>query len=27
MDAFLSQGWGAIQTLTALQRDLIGALE
>src|ERR671910_3848882 len=24
MDAFLSQGWGAIQTLTALQRDLIG---
>jgi ribonuclease PH len=27
MDGFLVQGWGAIQTLTALQRDLIGTLE
>ena len=27
MDAFLAQGWGAIQTLTALQRELIGPLE
>jgi ribonuclease PH len=27
MDGFLAQGWGAIQTLTALQRDLIGALD
>ena len=27
MDGFLAQGWGAIQTLTALQRDLIGTLE
>lgn len=27
MDGFLAQGWSAIQTLTALQRDLIGTLE
>lgn len=27
MDGFLAQGWGAIQTLTALQRDLIGSLD
>ena len=27
MDGLLAQGWGAIQTLTALQRDLIGTLE
>ena len=27
MDAFLAHGWSAIQTLTALQRDLIGSLE
>lgn len=27
MDAFLSHGWSAIQTLISLQRDLIGALE
>ena len=27
MDGFLAQGWGAIQTLTAMQRDLIGALD
>ena len=27
MDAFLAQGWSAIQTLTALQRDLIGSLD
>ena len=27
MDGFLAQGWSAIQTLTALQKDLIGALD
>ncbi|HJT22048.1 MAG TPA: ribonuclease PH [Nitrospira sp.] len=27
MDGFLAQGWSAIQTLTALQRDLIGSLD
>jgi ribonuclease PH len=27
MDGFLAQGWSAIQSLTALQRDLIGSLE
>ena len=27
MDAFLACGWSAIQTLTALQKDLIGTLE
>ena len=27
MDGFLAQGWSAIQTLTAMQRDLIGSLE
>jgi len=27
MDGFLAQGWSAIQTLTNLQRDLVGALD
>jgi ribonuclease PH len=27
MDGFLAHGWSAIQTLTALQRDLIGSLD
>src|SRR5262245_18958925 len=27
MDGFLAQGWSAIQTLTNLQRDLIGSLD
>jgi ribonuclease PH len=27
MDGFLARGWGAIETLTTLQRDLIGTLE
>jgi ribonuclease PH len=27
MDGFLALGWSAIQTLTALQKDLIGALD
>ncbi|HEU4684112.1 MAG TPA: ribonuclease PH [Nitrospira sp.] len=27
MDGFLAHGWSAIQTLTALQRDLIGPLD
>ncbi|MBA5865898.1 MAG: ribonuclease PH [Nitrospira sp. CR1.3] len=27
MDGFLAHGWSAIQTLTALQKDLVGALD
>ena len=27
MDQFMAIGWGGIQTLTALQKDLIGELE
>ena len=27
MDEFMAMGWSGIQTLTALQRDLIGELE
>jgi ribonuclease PH len=27
MDEFMAMGWGGIQTLTALQKDLIGELE
>jgi len=27
MDEFMAMGWSGIQTLTALQKDLIGELE